>query len=578
MNNALPSSPGSPTGGGRPLLAAVGGNLVLASTITLSLIGGMVLALCLAVVFILGSDNPGLGLAISIGLTLVFNLVVFFLSPFLMDLTQRWLYQTRWVSLSEIQSQKPETAELIQKICQERQLKIPRLGIIDDQNPTAFTYGSLPNSARLVVSQGLFTYCEDGEVAAVYAHELGHIVHWDFAVMTLASTLVQICYLIYIFANRIGRRAGDQVKDAMQTAALVAYLFYIVGTYLLLYLSRTREYFADHFAAESTRDPNALARALVKIAYGIVEEGQREQEPSRLLEGTRALGIYDAKAATSTGTAYRISSSMDQVGRVFLWDMFNPWGTWMELNSTHPLTGKRVRALATYAEQLGQATEFDMARVIQEGKQLDRSRLYGRFVLDLVLGGAGLIGLGVGLLIAILLNATSTGMGGWMVGLPLIGFGLGTMIYGLVAFPQFQSSDTTDILTLMSDPYASPLRAKPARLNGELIGRGDAGNRVGSDLKLQDRTGLLFLRFSSLFGGIGNLIFGFAKVRELIGSQVEAIGWFRRGVAPYMDLARLEVQGRTIKSHPRMGHWLGGGLCILIGLLAGSLVMAFSGV
>ena len=94
---------------------------------------------------------------------------------------------------------------------------------------------------------------------------------------------------------------------------------------------------------------NALSRALVKIAYGIVEEGSRQEEPSTLLEGTRALGIYDAKAATSTGTAYDcIASSPEKIGRVFLWDMFNPWGWWMELNSTHPLTGKRVRALSTY--------------------------------------------------------------------------------------------------------------------------------------------------------------------------------------------------------------------------------------
>jgi hypothetical protein len=46
----------------------------------------------------------------------------------------------------------------------------------------------------------------------------------------------------------------------------------------------------------------------VKIAYGILEEGSRTKEPSRLIEGTRALGIYDHKAAASTGTAYRIAS------------------------------------------------------------------------------------------------------------------------------------------------------------------------------------------------------------------------------------------------------------------------------
>jgi Zn-dependent protease with chaperone function len=335
-------------------MPGVGGNLALASTITITLLFGMVFVLCLAIVFIINSDNPGTGLGISIGLTLLFNVAAFFLSPFLMDLTQSWLYNTRWVSLADIETQSPEAAAVIQQVCSMRKLKQPRLGIIDDQNPTAFTYGSLPNSARLVVSQGLFTYLDDDEIATVYAHELGHIVHWDFAVMTVASMLVQICYLIYTFANRMGRGGGDnKAKDAIQTAALVAYVFYFIGTYLLLYLSRTREYFADHFAAETTGNPNALSRALVKIAYGILEESSRAEEPSRLIEGTRALGIYDPKAAASTGTAYRVAAESSQIGRVFLWDMFNPWGWWMELNSTHPLTGKRVRALSTYAEQLG---------------------------------------------------------------------------------------------------------------------------------------------------------------------------------------------------------------------------------
>jgi len=234
----------------------------------------------------------------------------------MMDLTQNWLYHTRWVSLAEIESLSPETAKVIQKVYQQKKLSSVRLGIIDDQNPTAFTYGSFPNSARLVVSQGLFTYLDDEEIATVYAHELGHIVHWDFAVMTLASTLVQITYLIYTTAHRLGRSGSSKAKDAAGTVAAVAYLFYIAGTYLLLYLSRTREYFADHFAAETTGNPNALSRALVKIAYGILEEGQTATEPSRLLEGTRALGIYDAKAATSTGTAYRISSEPEKIGRV----------------------------------------------------------------------------------------------------------------------------------------------------------------------------------------------------------------------------------------------------------------------
>lgn len=556
-------------------MAGVGANLAFASVVTISLLFGMVFVLCLSLALIENSRNPGLGLIIAIAATLLFNLAAFFLSPWLMDLVQGWLYQTRWVELAEIERHSPETARVIQRVCADKNLKQPRLGIIDDQNPTAFTYGSLPNSARLVVSQGLFTYLDDDEIATVYAHELGHIVHWDFAVMTLASTLVQICYLIYTFANRMGRGGDNKAKDAVQTAALVAYVFYIVGTYMLLYLSRTREYFADHFAAQTTGNPNALSRALVKIAYGILEEGKRTKEPSKLIEGTRALGIYDHKAAASTGTAYRVASEPQKIGRVFLWDMFNPWGWWMELNSTHPLTGKRVRALSTYAEQLGIEVEFDMGRVIGEGRSLSKKKLYGNFLLDVLLYAAETIGLFVGIAIGIVMMSP-TKNAGLLLACPLIGFGVGVLIKTLVMFPDYSNAPESDILTLMSDPYASPLRGQPAKLQGELIGRGDAGYKFGSDLELQDRTGLLYLHYASRFGPIGNFLFGMNRVKSLIGSRVAAVGWFRRGVAPWMDLIQLNSESGTIvNSYHRFWSQILGGGAIILGLVLAVLLSRY---
>ncbi|AFZ31786.1 peptidase M48 Ste24p [Gloeocapsa sp. PCC 7428] len=568
LNNVKHSKPKRAAQAGIKLaVAGVASNLALASGVTITLLLGMVFVLFLALAFILSSNDPVNGLNIAIAGTLLFNIAAFFLSPFLMDLMQNWLYRTRWVSLAEIQHHSPEAARIIQRICGQQKLKQPRLGIIDDQNPTAFTYGSLPNTARLVVSQGLFTYLEDEEIATVYAHELGHIVHWDFAVMTLASTLVQITYLIYTFARRLGRSGGEKIKNAASTAAVAAYVFYLVGTYLLLYLSRTREYYADHFAAETTGNPNALSRALVKIAYGILEESKHAAEPSRLIEGTRALGIYDAKAATATGTAYRIAQPQ-QLGRVFLWDMFNPWGWFMELNSTHPLTGKRVRALSTYAEQLGLETEFDLSRVVAEGKSLDKKKLYGNFVLDVLLYAAQATGFFGGFILGLLLVSAKVASGTVIIATVLIGFGIGTLIKTAVMFPNFQFAASSDVLELMSNPYASPLRGKPIRLKGELIGRGDAGYQFGSDLKLQDRTGMIYLRYASRFGSFGNFLFGMNRVKNLIGSSVSTVGWFRRGVMPWLDLAQLHTDaGTVVNSYHRFWLYFTGTGAIILGVL-----------
>lgn len=542
----------------------IGGNLALASGVTIFLLFGMMMVSCLALLFILNAQDPVMGLGIAVVLTLILNTVIFFVSPWIMDLTQHWLYKTRWVTIAEIKRNSPESASIIQQICQQKQINQPRLGIIDDQHPTAFTYGSLPNQARLVVSQGLFTYLADDEAATVYAHELGHIVHWDFAIMTSAATLVQITYLIYIFARQIGRK-DEKIGNVASTVTFGAYIFYLIGTYLTLYLSRTREYFADHFAAEATGNPNGLSRALVKIAYGILEQQQNSNQPNTLLEGTRALGIYDAKTAVSTGTAYRMTSDPSKIGRVFLWDLYNPWGWWTELTSTHPLTGKRVRALSTYAEQMGLPTEFNMADVIKEGNRLDHSKLYSNFIFDIFLFNAQWIGIIFGLLLGAILVKSTSSHALIFLALPLMGFGIGTLIKLLVMYPSITQAMTTDIFTLMSDPYASPLRGRPVKLKGQIIGRGDAGYQFGSDLMLQDPTGMIFARYSSRFGGLGNFLFGWTKVQKLIGEDVRMVGWFRRSIAPWMDWIQVSHRGTTIKSYHRFWEMATGIMAIMIG-------------
>jgi Zn-dependent protease with chaperone function len=564
-------------------MKGVTGNLFLASGITLSLLFGMVMVLALSLLLIQDSQNPTLGLMIAIVITILFNGIVFLVAPFIMDIVQRLLYGTQWVSLSQIERQSPEAARVIRTVCQKKKIQQPRLGIINDQNPTAFTYGSFPNSARLVVSQGLFTYLEDEEVATVYAHELGHIVHWDFALMTLAATLVQITYLSYVYTREMANKLGDndiakKIKSAAQTTALMAYVFYIAGEYLVLYLSRTREYYADHFAAEVTGNPNALSRALIKIAYGILEEGQRDPNPSKVLQGTRALGISDPRAAALTGTAYRVASEPQKVGKVFLWDMFNPWAWWMELSSTHPLTGKRVRALSTYAEQLGLATEFDMARVVKEGRRLSKQRLYGNFVLDLLLFGADLLGAAIAIGIGIGLLSMGYANGIAVITLALFGFGVGTLFKTLVMYPGIPRIPVTDVLTLLSDPYASPLRGRLVKLNGQVIGRGDPGNRFGSDFKMQDPTGMIFLRYSSRFGPLGNFLFGMTQADSFVYQQVASVGWFRRGMMPWVDLMRMDCEQKwTVHSYHRFWSLvLGFGTIILSFVLPMMLVSSLS--
>lgn len=116
-------------GGVKVIMKGVGGNLALASGITMTLMFGMVLVLCLGVYFIVASEDPVTGLGICIGITLAFDLVAFFIALWMMDLAQKWLYGIRWVDMTELEGKSPETPEVIRRVCSEKKLKQPRLGI-----------------------------------------------------------------------------------------------------------------------------------------------------------------------------------------------------------------------------------------------------------------------------------------------------------------------------------------------------------------------------------------------------------------------------------------------------------------
>ena len=119
----------------------------------------------------------------------------------------------------------------------------------------------------------------------------------------------------------------------------------------------------------------------------------------------------------------------------------------------------------------------------------------------------------------------------------------------------------------MCDPYGSPVRGKPVQLKGQLIGRGEAGYVFGSDLKLQDRTGMIFVRYASRFGALGNFLFGVTQVTNLIGTSVGTTGWFRRGVTPWFDLIQLSNGAKTVESYHRFGVLFMGLIIILLGVL-----------
>lgn len=540
---------------------------LLATFVTLTFLVGFVFTTVVAVAVAAELELP-IALLVSVGITCLWSLLVWLISPFIMDLVQRWLYQARNVTLEDLGRERPAVANFLYGVCQKHRIPVPRLKLIDDMTPQAYCYGSYAGNARLVVTQGILHYLDDEEAKAVYAHELGHIVHRDFIVMTIASTLLQILWNVYVVTKSV---RGKNNSRPLMPVALAALAFYWVGQYLLLFLSRAREYYADAFSAQETGNPAALSLALVKIAYGITRETPTPLA-TKLLGGTRALGISDPKSAGAAGMAFRVMQSqaavagpavpyggaaapaygmqvpatLDAVRRiekVLLFDLYNPWATVLELGSTHPLTGKRIRALGEQSKAQGRPPLLSLDRVDASGQALDMTRMYSSFFFEVVIYFLPHI-LG---LFALLLVIGLGLVGSAELAVPAIGgvisaIGLGMTIKGLYRFGPLGEPPAASVLELMSDPYASPLRGRPVRLTGTVVGRADAGNKLGEDFMVEDHSGgLMAINYESPFGFLGNFWFAARSVGRLIQQNVEVVGWFRRGVTQQIDLKRMQT-------------------------------------
>jgi Zn-dependent protease with chaperone function len=514
--------------------------LYFASLVTLSLLAAMLIGVFLAAMVALGQVDLGLALI----LTLVINAVLFVISPFLTDLMLRWINKLEWLDEATVRQRYPHVYAIIHEVAREYGFTAPFIGFIPDRNPTAFTYGILRSNARIVLTQGIFEVLNEEETRAVVAHELGHIVNRDFLVMTVAGMLVQMMYQVYAAMRRASeKQSGKKDKGgAAVMVAVAAYIAYILGEYILLYLSRTREYLADSFSAERV-EARHLASALVKVAYGIarIEDTDASRE---LLASTRHLGIVDVRNARHFGlVAEAAAARPEAAAEAMLFDIYNPWAKLIEIGSTHPLTGHRIQHLATIARDKRQRfDDYDVEGAARR-KRVDPAALRRKFASELVLL---LMPYLAGALVIVAALASE------QPALAVLALPAGLIVWAMSIPRRFPFSDPAraSVADLMGDVAASPVVGRAVRLDGEVIGRADAGSIVGEDTVFADRTGRIIVDFRSLLAGLGDLWTGWRRIAPHIGQKGHVEGWFRRTQGGFVIMSSLETGAGRLTAKP----------------------------
>ncbi len=527
--------------------------MILASVLILSLLFGMLFTVLATTAYLLGFFEW----YFLIILTLAVNFFIWLLSPYIADWIYRFFYHVEWIGIEGLKKRDPNIASFVESVCNSKKIKVPKIGIIKDDNPTAFAYGSAPFNSRIVFTEGLFTYLKSDEIKSVLAHEIGHIVHLDFIIMTMASVIVQLLFEVYVITRGGGRRKGGGA--IFLAVAAISYIFYIIGTYIVLLLNRTREYYADEFSAEVTKNPNLLSNALIKISYGIIKNPERSEKEIRFLKSTRSLGIFDFKMAKTMGLVYLNSVKMKSwapVEGAILFDMHNPWGWISELSSTHPLTGKRIRRLSNFAVKIGVKPLFDFNNLLTK-YQVDKRKLYRNFFIDVFFHLLPVtIPLAVGGLLVSNFFTPNT-LSGYTEQLPffigslLASFGAGTLLRTLYTYSTRNKFEDTDIADIMDDIYTSSIKGRPIKFRGKIVGKGVPGYIFSEDMMFEDKTGIIYLNYENFIPLFGNLIFALTKTNKLIGKSCTVDGWFLRGLSHWIELNKIYVEGKEIRSYAR---------------------------
>jgi heat shock protein HtpX len=217
----------------------------------------------------------------------------------------------------------PGLVHLVGRLSSAAGLPMPRVYMVDSEQPNAFATGRNPEHAAVCVTSGLLRRVDGEELAGVLAHELSHVKNRDTLTMTLTATIAGAISMLANFAFFFGGYGRNRNPLGLIGMLLVTLIAPLAAVLVQMSVSRTREFEADRAGAELSGRPLWLASALQRIDSG-------------------AAAIANPAADANPATAHMF--------------IVNPLhGGLSGLFASHPSTEERIARLRTMAAAMGQA-------------------------------------------------------------------------------------------------------------------------------------------------------------------------------------------------------------------------------
>jgi heat shock protein HtpX len=212
----------------------------------------------------------------------------------------------------------PGLYRMVRELAGRAGIPMPRVYLIDEDQPNAFATGRNPENAAVAATTGIMRILSERELRGVMAHELAHVKHRDILISTMSATVAGAISSLAQFGMFLGGRDEDG-RPANPVMSIIVMIVAPIAAMLIQFaISRAREFEADRGGAEISGDPQALASALDKIHR-------------------YARGIPMATAEANPATAQMMI--MNPLSGSGLAGLF----------STHPETGERIARLHALA-------------------------------------------------------------------------------------------------------------------------------------------------------------------------------------------------------------------------------------
>lgn len=169
---------------------------------------------------------------------------------------------------------------IVEQLARNADLPMPKVHVIENDQPNAFATGRNPENASVAATTGLLRNLTATEVAGVIAHELAHVRNRDTLTMTITATIAGAIGMLANFAFFFGNRRDNPL--GIVGTLLVMFLAPMAAALVQMAISRSREYEADRIGAEICGHPDWLADALYKMATGAeaIDNPQAEENPA----------------------------------------------------------------------------------------------------------------------------------------------------------------------------------------------------------------------------------------------------------------------------------------------------------